>query len=228
MRRLGVITGIAREANCLAVFAADQRPAVRCSGASSARAETQARELIAAGCDALLSFGIAGGLRPDLGPGAVVIADAVVMPDGRRLATSAPWCAALSAAVGDDVAVVAGAVAGSDRLVGEVAAKRALATKTGAAAVDMESHAVAMVAAEAGVPMLAVRAVADAAGRRLPRWLTTCVAADGSRRWGAIAAGIFRHPWDVPPLLSLSRDSDKALTALSRVAGRAGPLFGLT
>lgn len=227
MTRIGVITGITREADCLSVFVADRRPEVKCGGASSANALVHARSLVAGGCGALVSFGIAGGLRADLGTGTVVIADAVVAPDGRRLETSAPWREGLLAACGADAGLVVAAVAGAERIVGGVGEKQALAAKTGAAAVDMESHAVVEVAAEAGVPALVIRAVADAATRRLPPWVATCVAADGARRWGAVAAGVVRHPWDIPVLLMLAADSEKALAALRRVAGRAGPLFGL-
>jgi adenosylhomocysteine nucleosidase len=227
LTRIGVITGISREADCLSVFGADQRPTVQCSGASSNRALTQARALIAGGCGALVSFGIAGGLRPDLAPGTVVVADVVVTPDGRRLETSAPWRESLLTTCGAGAGLVVGVMAGAGQIVGGVAEKQALAARTGAAAVDMESHAVAEAGAEAGVPVMVIRAVADAAGRRLPAWVATCVAADGSRRWGAVAAGVIRHPWDFPALLALAADSEKALAALRRVAGRAGPLFGL-
>lgn len=226
MRRLGVITGFSREVDCLDRFPADRRPLVRCSGASSGRALTHARDLIASGCDALVSFGIAGGLRPDLGPGTVIVADSVIAMDGKHIDTSKPWRDGLLAACGGTGMMIA-AVAGSDRIVGEVAEKQALAATTGAAAVDMESHAVAAAAADAGVPVLVVRAVADAATRRLPDWIAGCVAADGSRRWGAVAAAVLRNPGDLGALVALAGDSAKALAALRGVAGRAGPLFGL-
>lgn len=226
MRRLGVITGIAREADCLSVLPADRRPLARCSGASSPRALAHARALIAEGCHGLVSFGIAGGLRHDLAPGTVIVADRVIMPDGHAMRTSEPWRQGFVAACGGAGIVIA-AVAGSDRIVGAVEEKRALAAATGAAAVDMESHAVAAAAAEAGVPVLVVRAVADAATRRLPAWVAACVAADGSRRWGAVAAAVFRNPGDLGVMMALAGDSARAMAALRGVAGRAGPLFGL-
>ena len=209
----------------MSVFAADRRPSVRCSGASSDRARAHAKALIAEGCAGLVSFGLAGGLSPDLAAGTVVVADSVIAPDGRTLDTAGAWRERLIAACGNGLVVAA--IAGSERLVGTVPEKQALAAKTGAAAVDMESHAVAAAAAEAGVPVLVVRAVADAATRRLPRWVATCVAADGSRRWDTIVAGMLRNPGDFGVLMALAADSAKALAALRGVAGRAGPLFGL-
>lgn len=226
LKRIGIITGISREADCLAVHPADRRPLVRCSGASSVRARAHARDLIAKGCAALVSFGIAGGLRPGLAPGTVVVADRVIAPGGRAVETSRPWREGFVAACGAGGVVVA-AVAGAERVVGQVAEKRALAAETGAAVVDMESHEVALAATQAGVPVLVVRVVADTAARRLPGWVATCIAADGSRRWGAVAAGIIGHPGDFPALLALGRDSEKAFSALRGVALGAGPLFGL-
>lgn len=226
MRRLGVITGIAREADCLSVLPAERRPLARCSGASSTRALAHARALIAEGCHGLVSFGIAGGLHPDLAAGTVIVADRVIAPDGRAIQTSEPWRQGFVAAC-RGAGITIAAVAGSERIVGGVAEKRALAATTGAAAVDMESHAVAAAAAEAGVPVLVVRAVADTATRRLPEWVVTCVAADGSRRWGAVAAGVLRNPGDLGVLMALAGDSARAIEALRGVAGRAGPLFSL-
>jgi len=49
-----------------------------------------------------------------------------------------------------------------------VPAKAALGRKTGAQAVDMETGAVARVCAEHDVPLLALRAISDTAGQRIP------------------------------------------------------------
>jgi adenosylhomocysteine nucleosidase len=49
-----------------------------------------------------------------------------------------------------------------------VPAKAALARKTGAQVVDMETSAVARVCGEHGVPLLAVRVISDTAGQRIP------------------------------------------------------------
>ena len=225
---IGVITGLIREADCLSSLPTDRRPRVRCSGADTARARDHARALIAEGCRGLLSFGIAGGLAGEIAAGGLVVADWVILPDGDRLPTALSWREGLLEALGGDPSALVGPVAGSDRIVGTPAAKRALAAGTGAVAVDMESHAVAVVAREAGVPFMVVRTVSDPAHSRIPDWTVRCVAADGTRRWGAIAAGVIGHPGDLSALVRLAGDSRKAIDCLRRVAGRAGPFFGLS
>ena len=225
MKRLGVITGLTREADCLNVFPPARRPLVRCSAARTERAYNQSLELIAEGCQGLVSFGTAGGLMPSLEPGALVLADSVVRDDGKVFQASKPWLERMEKAV--DGAVTGAAIAGSDTVIGHPEAKRALAAKTSAVAVDMESHAVARAAEEAGVPFLVVRVVADSLERTLPEWILGTVGESGGTRYGAVLSGLARHPWDLPALVGLAGDNRKAMAALRRVAGLSGPLFFL-
>ncbi|NQV84251.1 MAG: phosphorylase [Rhodospirillales bacterium] len=225
MGRLGIITGLAQEADCLDVLPVDDRPQTRISGARPDRAVEQSQDLIRGGCQALLSFGMAGGLRADLKPGAVMVASSVIAPDGRVFETSTPWLERVMESLGEEATT--GAIAGSDTVVGTPAAKRELAEATSAALVDMESHAVAAVAEDAGIPFLVIRAVADPADRVLPGWLIGHITETGRPRYGAILAGLATHPWDLAGLLRLKGDSDRAFQSLRRVAGRLGPLFGL-
>ena len=226
MNRLGVITGLATEADCLDVLPAAERPAVRCAGADVARAREAAGSLISEGCAGLLSFGMAGGLDAALDSGTVVIADAVVAPDGRRFATRAAWREGLRDAVGGAQAATIAQLSGSDRIVATVQAKRDLRVTTGAAAVDMESHGVAEVAAEAGVPFLALRAVADPGDRAVPAWVIGAVSRDGRVRSSLVTAGILAKPWMLWALIGLARENRKARAGLRRVALLAGPGFG--
>ena len=69
MKSLGIVTGLASEAACLGKV-----QFCRVAGADAVRAGLAARALIAEGCLGLLSFGLAGGLDPNLEPGAVIVA----------------------------------------------------------------------------------------------------------------------------------------------------------
>lgn len=227
MKRLGVITGLIREADCLGVIPADRRPLVRSSGARPARAYALSRELIGEGCQGLVSFGTAGGLKADLKPGTLVLADKVVRDDGKVFQASKPWLERMEKAVDGPGAVTGAAIAGSDTVVANPQAKRALAAKTSAVAVDMESHAVARAAEEAGVPFLVVRVVADSLERTLPEWILGTVGESGGTRYGAVLSGLARHPWDLPALVGLAGDNRKAMATLRRVAGLSGELFFL-
>jgi hypothetical protein len=123
--------------------------------------------------------------------------------------------------------VIIAGMAGASSGVATPAAKMDLGLATNAVAVDMESHTVALVAEQAGVDFLIIRAIADPVDRSIPGWLLGRISAHGTPNYGAILAGLAVHPWDLPALLRLKRDSDRALGSLSRVAGRLGPLFGL-
>ncbi len=225
MGRLGVITGLAREADCFSALPHHENLLVRCVGGDSQRAAETARILVAEGCRGLVSFGIAGGLLPALKPGTLVVAASVIAPDRSCIHSDPAWQRRLMAVLDSELAVVGSDVAGSDRPVLLSTEKRRLHKQTGAAAVDMESHAVAQIAAERGVPFLVVRAIADPAGRDLPAWVPGLVGADGRPRTRAVIAGVAAHPLQAPVLIRLGMDSEKAFAALRRVALTAGPFL---
>jgi adenosylhomocysteine nucleosidase len=109
----------------------------------------------------IISFGVAGGLASNLRPGDWVVASAVLESQTVR-ATDAAWSGKL-------LDVIAGAsyapIVGVDSPIAEPAMKRELHRMTGAAAVDMESHVVARLAAAHGLAFAAVRVIVDPADR---------------------------------------------------------------
>ena len=224
----GFVVGLAIEARLLAQAVARNAPSalppIACAAACAERARAGARRLLSEGAGALVSFGIAGGLDPSLTPGDLVIAERVVSPDGHTIAVDldlrARWQGAAEAA---ELRAVGGGLLGTARPLASVADKRACHRSSGAAAVDMESHAVAGIAAEAGVPFVAVRAIADPAGRPLPRAAAGSIGPDGRPRIGHVVLGVCLRPWEVPALLRLRRDTDAALASLRRLIGGLGP-----
>jgi len=71
---IGIVTGLAAEAEVLRTAKVDA--VVRCCGASPERALLAARQLIAEGARALLSFGVAGALANIAQPGQIVVSHA--------------------------------------------------------------------------------------------------------------------------------------------------------
>jgi adenosylhomocysteine nucleosidase len=225
--RLGVITGLVREARCLDIFPSEERPRTAVSGARPGRAQEAAQALLDQGCDALMSFGICGGLDPRLVPGTVVLADRVIAEDGEVTATDARWLAALSAAAAGRCAAVVAPVFGTAKIIASRAAKKELFQKTGAAAVDMESHEVAAVARERGVPFIAVRAVSDSARRTVPRAARYGIREDGTTRPAAVCAAVLIRPWEAFAIVGLGWDAYAALSGLRCIALLGDPLFAL-
>lgn len=229
MSGLGFVTGMKAEAACLGrAFgrcAGAGLPRVACAGGDGERARLAALDLVAAGAEALISFGVAGGLDPALASGRIVLADAVVPPAGGRFATDGAWRARLGERLEGDLTPVVGAIAGSTEAVVSPADKAALGLATGALAVDMESHGVATAAAAAGVPLLVVRAIADPADRAVPPELLAGLSPDGGRRPLAALAALARRPGRTAAAMHLARDSARALASLRRLAAALAPDF---
>lgn len=227
MTQLGVVTGLAVEAEVAASAVAEPAPLITVSGADSARARVRARKLVGVGAEALLSFGIAGGLAPDSRPGELILADTVVLPGGERVQTSRPWLDGVRSCL--EAAGLSPATAtliGSDTAVISPQVKAILQQRHEARAVDMESHAVAKVAKEAGLPFLALRAVADPAERALPLWAASTTDAQGKVKLRVALGALFRRPWELPAAIRLGRETRAALDAL-RSAVRSCPGLGL-
>ncbi|GAB4353262.1 MAG: purine phosphorylase [Kiloniellaceae bacterium] len=231
-RTLGVVTGLASEAVVAnALLGGGEAPvAIACAGASAERARQHAQQLVEGGVAALMSFGIAGAVDPALNSGDLVIADDVLLDEFGNcdhFTCDRAWVAALRAAL--DAARVphhGGLLIGSQRLWRDPADKQAIHEITEAVAVDMESAAVAAVAAEAGLPFLAVRAVADTARDCLPALAENAVKPDGMPAVGRAVAGLIRRPWDLPAMLKLARQSELALARLRQLEEVREVLFG--
>jgi hopanoid-associated phosphorylase len=218
VRPLGVVVGYRAEARCLVGL--DLR--VLCSGADPERAHAAARHLCDEGVAGLVSFGLAGGLAADLVPGDLLLPQAVVLPDGGRIATEAAWRDRLAATLERaGLGTRDASVAGSERIVATGDAKRALAAQTGAVAVDMESHGVAEVAARARLPFLIVRAVADRSDQVIPHAARGAIDANGNVRHLALLGRLIGRPWEIGALLALGRSSGRGLATLSCVAALA-------
>lgn len=203
-------------------------PVIQCASARPDRAAAAASRLLADfGCGALISFGLAGGLSSGLNPGTVILADRIIDDSGRVYPSDAAWCRRLADRLYGRGAIAIGAIAGRTLPALTVDDKRRLRTETDALAVDMESGAVAQVAAAAGVPFVAVRAIADPWNGAVPAWLPATIDAEGEPVLARVLAGCLRHPGDIVALGRLARCSAAGFSALRRVALDAGPLFQL-
>lgn len=200
-------------------FAAEARIARRSGwpvgigGATSAGAAAVARDLARAGATGLISFGLAGGLDPGPRAGTLVVANAVVAADQ----TVWPTDPALSARFGGQTGHLC---LGLDRAVAPAAEKRRLFQETGAALVDMESAAVAAVAAEQGLPFAVVRAICDPADQDLPPAALVSLDPRGHIAVWALTRSLIRQPGQIGALLVLARQAGAARRALAAcVAG---------
>ena len=187
----------------------------------AARADWLERALsdaIARGCSGIISFGTAGGLAPDLAPGALIVAESVCGPFG-ELHTDAAWTARIvEALAGTPLERITrrGKMAGVTAPVKTEAEKRSLNTSTGALAVDMESHIAGAIATARGLPFAVCRAVVDPAWRTLPPAATAGLRDDGTTAIGPILRELLREPAQLGALLRLASDAREARATLVR------------
>ena len=111
--------------------------------------------------------------------------------------------------------IVTGAIAGSDVMVVDAAAKAALHAATGALAVDMESHIAARFAAAHGLPFAALRVISDGADRALPKAAQAGMKADGGMDVLAILKALARDPRQLPALIRTGLEAEVAFRQLA-------------
>ncbi|WP_052449779.1 phosphorylase [Caballeronia concitans] len=185
----------------------------------AARADWLERALsdaVARGCSGIISFGTAGGLAPDLEPGALIVAQSVCGPFGAQ-PTDEAWSARIvEAFAGTPLARITrrGTMAGVGEPVKSEAEKRSLYSSTGALAVDMESHIAGAIATARGLPFAVCRAVVDPAWRTLPPAATAGLRDDGTTAIGPILRELARQPSQLGAMLRLASDARAARATL--------------
>lgn len=162
------------------------------------------------GCEGLISFGVAGGLKPELPPGTCVVGREIISGD-RCFPTDPRWSEKLLKRL---PRALSGVLAGVATPVTTADAKRALHADTGALAVDMESHIVAEAAAQRGLPMAAVRVICDPAARGLPEMAFRSVRADGTTDVVTLLHAIMRRPNHIPAMIRVALDARAARVTL--------------
>jgi hypothetical protein len=187
----------------LAVGLAAEERAARKGGARVARVGLGAAKALPDG--RLASFGLAGALVEGLAPGTLLSARRIVDESGAVV-----WEGEPLAVPGAEPAVLCAV----DRVVDRPGERAALAARTGAVAVDMESGALVQSGRFAG----AVRAVADGPERPLGR-LAEGARADGGVAWGAVMRAFATRP---RTSLRAALAARTALVALERAAGSLG------
>ena len=191
-----------------------QQPGIRvvCGANSPAVGGLFAHAESAQECCGLISFGVAGGLAPNLRPGTWIVGSEILYGEA-RFATHKPWSKNILASMPD---AVYGTIAGASAPIAQTRAKAALHIETGAVAVDMESHIVANVAVAHGLPMVAVRVIIDPAEHPLPRVAVVSLRSNGAVDIAALIRLAIENPRDFPGLLRTALDALLAGTALVR------------
>jgi adenosylhomocysteine nucleosidase len=199
------------------------------SGAGPEAAARAAASLAEAGAEALISWGCAAALAPELAPGDLVLAEYILAADGEVLQASPHWRHCLhDIAAGAGLRVHDGLLAESASIVATAAAKHSLHAASHAIAVDMESAAVARAALYLHLPFLAVRAIADPAAMAIPQAVLRAMDAQGKVSVPRLLAYALLHPTEFIGLLHLGRYFSAAMKTLRQTSALSRALhFGL-
>jgi adenosylhomocysteine nucleosidase len=198
---------------------------VAVSGMGAAAAASGAQALVNGGATALVSWGTAGGLDPTLRAGTLCVPSSVMALDGVEWPTDPHWREILCAAIAARQPLSLRKLLTHPTALADVAGKAAAFRDTGAVAVDMESVAIAAVAARNRVPFVAVRVIVDTALDALPG--AVIAATRGGRvRTASLLRELVMAPGDLGGLLRLASRYTVAKRALATVA-RTGALAPL-
>jgi hopanoid-associated phosphorylase len=214
--RIIAVCGLAMEARA----AAGNGVVVVCGG-DHRHLDAELRAATTPATQAIVSFGLAGGLTVGLRPGTCVIARGV-LGLGDAFVTDHAWTqrmvTALPTAILADLAAVDEALQDPDE-------KRTWHARTGAVAVDMESHIAGRVARERRLPFAAIRVVVDPVEQRVPAAALAGQRDDGTADVRAVMAALWRAPRELPAVIRLALDAWTASRALLRCRRQLGERF---
>ncbi len=196
--RLGFLAGLTAEVALLKGLAV----LAEAGGGTPSGAAAAVQRLIGQGATSIISFGLAGGLKPGLAPGTLIIPTAIL--DGDDIFPTDP---ALTETLGG---ATGHRITGAATIIATAAAKAALYAATGAEAVDLESVA----AARSGLPFAALRAIADPAERDLPPAALTALKPGGQIDLPRILLNVLGNPRQIPALIQVGRDTEQAKRTL--------------
>jgi adenosylhomocysteine nucleosidase len=200
--KIGFVTGLAAEASLLR----HSGFLVGVGGGMPDGAYRAADTLAGQGALALVSFGLAGGLRPDLKPGTLLVPP-VVAEGPRTYCCDEALMAFLGGSTGQPI------MAGL-KIAARAHDKAALFRRGRADAIDLESGAVARAASARGLPFAVLRAVADPAARDLPIAALIPLKPGGGIDLPRILLSVLAHPAQIPGLIEIGRDAGRARAAL--------------
>jgi len=227
---LGIVVAVAAEARSLVkqsiadgeLIYLTERAMLSVSGMGPRRAAVASRTLLEKGAAALLSWGSAGGLKPNLSPGSLILPKTVIASDRSLYHVDAPWHKSLCDRLKGHVDFHTEPLVESAMVVRNPAEKAILFRETGAIGVDMESAAVAAVAQETGVPFLVVRAIADSSDTTILDSTLNAIDEFGRLNLLKLIQGLAKDPTEILALVRIARNYRTAQRTLATVARLTG------
>ncbi len=188
------------------------------SGIGHDRALHAAALLIKQGAEALVSWGVAGGLNEGLHSGDIIIADKIISNDN-EYPCSAHWqeqC--LIHLSSDSYRIVSSSIYSDEIICSSPRDKVKLHQQSGADAVDMESAAIAGLAKEMELDFIAIRTICDEAIAAIPAAVIKHTDHLGKPKPISFVLSCIFNPAQIPSLLILARAFKKAINTMKLIA----------
>ncbi|HEX3702092.1 MAG TPA: hypothetical protein VHU82_02100 [Vicinamibacterales bacterium] len=184
-------------------------------GVGARRLDSIVASALDGGIDVVIGAGVSGGLQDRQKLGDVLVARQVLSERDGRTARADDRLIDVAASCG---ARIVETFLTSDHIVRDAARKRELGAR--GEAVDMESFAILAMAAERGLPGLAVRVVGDEVDVELPLDFESAIRPDGTIRAMKLFTQAVAHPRDWPALVAFGQAQRRALDRLARFLDR--------
>ena len=227
--KLGIITALPAEANCLADSSFPTKEIITInetlimvSGIGSENATSAAQQLIDHGATALVSWGTAGGLSDDLRSGDLLLPGFVQLENNQKYQTDLNWRQRLVGKISSDLKPHEGLLFETNEVITSAEQKSQLHKKTSAIAVDMESGSVAKIADQNNLPFLIIRSVVDTSDETIPMSAINSIDEFGQTKPTALTASLIKNPCDIPKLIKLGKHFQQARKSLKQVSTLAG------
>ncbi len=242
MSVVGIITALRIEASCISSFRMPYRRVVRLaegsivwlSGMGDDAARSAATDLIELGVSSLVSFGIAGALDPNLKSGDLILPKVVhagkVLQEGEEELPGYPmsqeWRDRVEALLPSHLTVIDRPLTTTPGVLTTAKAKLELGAVTGACAYDMESAAIAEVAAKHEVPFIAIRAITNPVDFSPPPELIKVIQPEGSIKSLHLLSLLYQRSIDISTILHLGKEVREARRTLAMVIRNADKELG--
>ena len=217
---LTIKTGMSREAKIAEACAAPGTLVL-----SGMQLAADLHRLVPSTCTAIISFGLCGGLAPEVQIGQIFVAKVLVSPEG-EYAADAKWGARLLAKA--NAYQCNWWSSGVFNTANDLVERAALFSSTGCAVIDDETFVVAQFAQERGIPWQALRVVSDCVACFIPPAARHALGTDGRWKIGEVLKSVVLHPGQIPYLITLGRNFYKSIGILRRTAIQVGPFLQLT
>lgn len=188
------------------------------SGSGSENASIAAQKLLAHGATQLISWGCAGALAPYLKAGDLIIPSAILTKKNTQLNTHTQWSGQVVKLLENRIKCYNGQLLESESVISLASHKAIQFQQTQALAVDMESAAVARIAAQAQLPFIALRSIVDPAQLDLPEAINYAMSDKGIVSIPKLMLYLCVHPGELPRLVRLGLHFNAASKTLKHLA----------